>query len=83
MERRYVALVDGAMGKTAKQITCLLATYLSTSRRTAGHTLLLYITNFFASLENRVLRRIVRPKRNKVTRERRKLHTLYSSLNIK
>jgi hypothetical protein len=32
--------------------------------------------------ENRVLRRILGPKRDEVTKERRKLHDLYYSLNI-
>jgi len=32
--------------------------------------------------ENKVLRRILGPKRDEVTMERRKLHDLYSSLNI-
>ena len=89
MERRYVALIDDRMGKTAKQITkCLLATYLSISSRTVDHTVLLYISNVYASFQNRVLGRVFGPKRDKVTRDWRKLHSeklddLYPSLNIK
>ena len=75
MERKYVALVDDAMGKTAKQITQhLLATYISISSRTVDRTVLLHISNIYASSENRVLRRVFRPKRDKVKREWRKLH---------